>query len=67
MSFSELALYDSGIYLTVYLVDSDLTPNDMEQFAKMLTSVLCKVVALGSIRELRIWEAISAQHDRNTA
>lgn len=67
MSFSELAFYDSGIYLTVYLVDSDLTPNDMEQLAKMLTSVLCKVVALCSIRELRIWEAISAQHHRNKA
>lgn len=45
----------------------DLSPGYMEQFAKLLTSILYKVIASDRIRKLFIWEAINPQDHRNKA
>lgn len=45
----------------------DLNPEYVEQFAKILTSILCKVVAFNRIGELLIWEVVNPQHHRKKA
>ena len=37
----------------------------MEQFVKILTSILCQVIGFSRIRGLLIWEAISPQDCNN--
>lgn len=39
----------------------DLNPKYMEQFVKILTSIVCRVIGLS------IWEAIRPQHHKNKA
>lgn len=42
-----------------------LNPKYMEQFVKILTSILCQVIGFSRIRGLLIWEAISPQDCNN--